>query len=46
LLDLDHLGAELAEERRTHGRGQERREIEHADAIERVRHEREGIMSP
>ena len=35
LLDLDHLGAEFAEERRAERRGQIRREIEHDHAGER-----------
>ena len=34
LLHLDDLGTELAEERGADGRGQERREVEHADARE------------
>src|SRR5207249_11670555 len=33
-LDLDHLGAEFAEERRAERRGQIRREVEHGDAGE------------
>src|SRR5439155_1628817 len=34
LLDLDDVGAELAEERRAERRGEKRREVEHGDAVE------------
>src|SRR2546425_163259 len=34
LLDLDDVGAELAEERRADRRGEKRREVQHGDAVE------------
>ena len=39
LLDLDDLGAELAEQRAAEGRGHEGREVEHGEAVERAGHE-------
>jgi hypothetical protein len=39
LLDLDDLGAELTEERAAEGRGHERGQVEHAEAVQRLGHE-------
>ena len=42
-LDLDHVGAEVREEHRTHRRGKEIGDVHNADAFERQRTRLEGV---
>src|SRR5262245_15105545 len=46
LLDLDDLGAQLAEQRTTEGRGDERREVQRDQALESSAHRARARESP